>query len=121
MTQPTDIRRALALLAPARPFRVLDRCCCIGGGTEGYRRAFGLHCHITGVDIEPQPDYRGDDFHQGDVIDFIRAHGHEFDFIHISPPCQGEGASAKVTNAARNAAIGRAYLATLTPAPEVAA
>jgi hypothetical protein len=31
MTQLTDIRRALALLSPARPFRVLDICCCIGG------------------------------------------------------------------------------------------
>jgi hypothetical protein len=118
MTQPTNIRRALALLAPVRPFRVLDGCCCIGGATDGYRRAFGPDCHITGVDIEPQPDYRGDDFHQGDAVEFIRAHGHEFDFIHISPPCQGEGAPAKGTNRARNAAIGRTYPRFIGPARE---
>ncbi|MFF7042342.1 DNA methylase [Streptomyces massasporeus] len=116
MTQPTDIRRALALRAPSRPFRVLDGCCCIGGGSEGYRRAFGPDVRITGVDIEPQPDYRGDDFRQGDAIEFIRAHGHEFDFIHISPPCQGEGAPTKGTNKARNAAIGRTYPRLIGPA-----
>jgi hypothetical protein len=116
MTQPTDIRRALALLAPARPFRVLDGCCCIGGGSEGYRRAFGSDVHITGVDKEAQPDYCGDAFHQGDAIEFIRAHGHEFDFIHISPPCQGEGAPTKGTNKARNAAIGRTYPRLIGPA-----
>ncbi|MFF3919528.1 hypothetical protein ACFYZB_40120 [Streptomyces sp. NPDC001852] len=48
MTQPTDIRRVLAL---ASPFRVLDAYSCIGGATEGYRRAFH-GCHITGVDME---------------------------------------------------------------------
>ncbi|SOE27240.1 DNA methylase [Streptomyces sp. OK228] len=111
MTQPTDIRRVPSTF---RPFRVLDAYCCIGGGTEGYRRAF-QNCRITGVDIEPQPDYRGDDFHQGDAITFILAHGHEFDFIHTSPPCQGEGAPTKGTNAARNAAIGRTYPRLIAP------
>ncbi|MEV7995952.1 DNA methylase [Streptomyces sp. NPDC086077] len=107
MTHPFDIRRVPAL--PAVPFRVLDGCCCIGGGTKGLRRAFGPNVHITGVDIEPQPDYCGDAFHQGDVVEYIRARGHEYDFIHVSPPCQGEGAPTKGTNAARNAAIGRTY------------
>jgi hypothetical protein len=115
MTQPSLILRVPETF---RPRRVLDGCCCIGGGTEGYRRAFGPDCHITGVDIEPQPDYRGDEFHQGDAIEFIRAHGHEFDFIHISPPCQGEGAPAKGTNKARNAAIGRTYPRLIGPARE---
>ncbi|WP_405673309.1 DNA methylase [Streptomyces canus] len=113
MTQRTAIGRLLARLDP---IRVLDGCCCIGGATEGYRRAFGANCHITGVDIEPQPDYRGDAFHHGDVIEFIRAHGHEFHFIHISPPCQGEGAPTKGTNAARNASIGRTYPRLIAPA-----
>ncbi|SFE97143.1 hypothetical protein SAMN02787118_103129 [Streptomyces mirabilis] len=35
MTQPTDIRRALAGL---EPFRVLDAFSCIGGATNGYWR-----------------------------------------------------------------------------------
>ncbi|WP_030235656.1 DNA cytosine methyltransferase [Streptomyces sp. NRRL S-455] len=111
MTQPTPIGRLLALL---EPLRVLDAFCCIGGATTGYRRAFG-NCHITGVDLQTQPDYQGDAFHQGDAIEFIRAHGHEFDFIHASPPCQGEGAPTKGTNKARNAAIGRTYPRLIAP------
>ncbi|WP_405654481.1 DNA methylase [Streptomyces sp. NBC_00117] len=108
MTQPTDIR---GVHTAPRPLRILDGCCCIGGGTEGYRRVFGPDCHITGVDIEPQPDYRGDAFHRGDVVEFIHAHGAEFDFIHVSPPCQGEGAPTKGTNAA----IGRTYPRLIAP------
>ncbi|EMF57298.1 MULTISPECIES: class I SAM-dependent methyltransferase [Streptomyces] len=112
MTQPTDIRRVPGAF---RPFRVLDAYSCIGGATEGLRAAFGPDCHITGVDIETQPDYRGDDFHQGDAVAFILAHGHRFDFIHTSPPCQGEGAPTKGTNAVRNAAIGRTYPRLIAP------
>jgi len=44
--------------------------------------------HVTGVDIVPQPNYIGDVFIQGDAVDFILSHGHEFDVIHASPPCQ---------------------------------
>ncbi len=65
--------------------RVLDACCCAGSATRGYQLA---GCHVTGVDIEPQPNYRGDVFVQGDALDYIREHGHEFDFIHASWPCQ---------------------------------
>ncbi|BCM68493.1 MULTISPECIES: class I SAM-dependent methyltransferase [Streptomyces] len=83
MTQPTLIRR----VALTRPLRVLDAYCCIGGATAGYRLAFP-GCHITGVDIQDQPDYCGDAFHQGDAIDFIRAHGHEYDLVHGSWPCE---------------------------------
>ncbi|MFE3163819.1 DNA methylase [Streptomyces sp. NPDC059224] len=112
MTLPTRIPRALTL---SEPFRVLDAYCCIGGGTAGLRRAFGPNVHITGVDIEPQPDYCGDAFHQGDAVEFIRAHGHEFDFIHASPPCQDGSAPTKGTNRARNAAIGRTYPRLIAP------
>ncbi|MER6428446.1 class I SAM-dependent methyltransferase [Streptomyces sp900105245] len=111
MTQPNLVGRAFA---PVRPLLILDAFCCIGGATEGYRRAFP-GCHITGVDIQAQPDYRGDAFHQGDAVDFIRAHGYRFDFIHASCPCQGEGAPTKGTNRARNAAIGRTYPRLITP------
>jgi hypothetical protein len=100
MTQPTLFRRPL--------WRVLDAFCCIGGATRGYQQ---LGAHVTGVDIRPQPDYCGDDFHQGDAIAFIREHGHEFDFIHASPPCQGEGAPAKGTNAR----AGRTYPRLIAP------
>ncbi|MEU7638765.1 DNA methylase [Streptomyces sp. NPDC039016] len=105
MTQPVPIRRA-------RTLRVLDVFCCIGGAARGYQQA-GFH--VTGVDIAPQPDYCGDAFHQGDAIAFIRDHGAEFDFIHASPPCQGEGAPTKGTNAARNAATGRTHARLITP------
>ncbi|MFJ1613869.1 DNA methylase [Streptomyces sp. NPDC088251] len=105
MTQPTLIRRGRAL-------RVLDAFCCIGGATKGYQWA---GCHVTGVDVRPQPDCCGDVFHQDDAIEFIRAHGTEFDFIHTSPPCQGEGAPTKGTKAARNARTGHTHPRLIAP------
>lgn len=111
MTQPTPIQRVPDTF---RPLRVLDAYSCIGGATKGIKRAIpGVR--VTGVDIQSQPDYCGDAFHQGDAIEFIRAHGHEFDFIHASPPCQGEGAPTKGSNRARNAAIGRTYPRLIAP------
>lgn len=44
--------------------------------------------HVTGVDIKPQPRYAGDVFIQGDALEYLAAHGHEYDVIHASPPCQ---------------------------------
>jgi hypothetical protein len=89
-----------------RDLRVLDAFCCEGGATRGYQAA-GFH--VTGVDIVPRPDYCGDEFVLGDAVEYIRAHGHEYDIVHNSPPCQGEGAPTKGTNAARNAEIGREH------------
>lgn len=42
---------------------------------------------LTGVDIKSQPRYPFR-FVQGDALEYVAAHGHEFDFIHASPPCQ---------------------------------
>ena len=39
------------------------------------------------MDNRPQPRYPFE-FHQGDALEFLRAHGREFDAIHASPPCQ---------------------------------
>lgn len=64
--------------------RLLDLFCCAGGAGEGYARA-GFD--VVGVDIEPQPRYPFE-FVQGDAIEYLAAHGHEFDAIHASPPCQ---------------------------------
>ena len=66
---------------PHRP-RLLDLFCCAGGATRGYQLA-GFH--VVGVDIEPQPDYCGDEFIQDDALEFPLD---GFDAIHASPPCQ---------------------------------
>lgn len=50
----------------------------------GYSRA-GFE--VVGVDIKPQRHYPFE-FHQADAIEFLMRHGHEFDAIHLSPPCQ---------------------------------
>lgn len=64
--------------------RLLDLFCCQGGAGEGYRRA-GFD--VVGVDIWPQPRYPHE-FIEAGALDFLQAHGREFDAIHASPPCQ---------------------------------
>jgi DNA (cytosine-5)-methyltransferase 1 len=64
--------------------RLLDLFCCAGGAAMGYHRA-GFE--VVGVDINPQPRYPFE-FHRGDALEYLAAHGHEFDVIHASPPCQ---------------------------------
>jgi len=69
----------------ARPLRLLDLFCGAGGAAKGYQRA-GFY--VVGVDIKPQPRYCGDEFVQADALEYAREHGHEFDALHASPPCQ---------------------------------
>jgi DNA (cytosine-5)-methyltransferase 1 len=74
---------------------LLDLFCKAGGCTRGYQEA-GFH--VVGVDIEPQPNYCGDEFHQGDALDVLRdlgrlkrwmtLDGTGLVAVHASPPCQ---------------------------------
>jgi DNA (cytosine-5)-methyltransferase 1 len=69
-------------MAPLVTFRLVDLFCGAGGATRGYQLA-GFH--VTGVDINPQPHYVGDEFYQVDAMTFPLD---GFDAIHASPPCQ---------------------------------
>lgn len=64
--------------------RLLDLFSGAGGSAVGYHRA-GFD--VTGVDIAPMPNYPYT-FHQGDALEYLAEHGHEYDAIHASPPCQ---------------------------------
>lgn len=81
--------------ATARP-RLLDLFCGAGGCTKGYQRA-GFY--VVGVDINPQPNYCGEEFIQADALDVLTfmveqagpensMSANQFDAIHASPPCQ---------------------------------
>ena len=72
--------------------RLLDLYCCAGGAAMGYHKA-GFD--VVGVDICPQKNYPFE-FHQGDALEFMAAHGHEFDAIHASPPCQAYSETRKI-------------------------
>lgn len=65
--------------------KLLDLFCGAGGAATGYYRA-GF-TEIVGVDICPQKRYPFE-FVLGDALEYVREHGHEFDAIHASPPCQ---------------------------------
>lgn len=65
--------------------KLLDLCCKAGGAAKGYQVA-GFH--VTGVDIDPQTRYCGDEFIQAEALDFLAKHWREYDAIHASPSCQ---------------------------------
>lgn len=73
--------------------RLLDMCCKAGGCSVGYSQA-GFD-EIVGVDIEPQKHYPFK-FVLCDGLKFMAEYGHLFDFIHVSPPCQGYGLTWKL-------------------------
>ena len=67
--------------------RLLDAFCGEGGASVGYHRA-GFD--VVGVDnSEARLALYPFTCHQGDAVEFILAHGHEYDVIHASPPCTG--------------------------------
>lgn len=80
--EPSNLRPGGGLATVMTRLRCLDLFCGGGGATRGYQMA-GFH--VTGVDINPQPNYCGDVFIQADAMTFPLE---GFDLIHASPPCQ---------------------------------
>ena len=77
--------------------RLLDLFCGAGGATRGYQQA-GFY--VVGVDIEPQPNYCGDEFVQMDaLVALVGIDGFDeaFDAIHASPVCHDWSPLASVT------------------------
>ncbi|MEU8512516.1 SAM-dependent methyltransferase [Kitasatospora sp. NPDC048722] len=50
---------------------------------------------VLGVDLADQPRYPFR-FIQADAVAFIAEHGHRFDFVHASPPCQAQSLTWKI-------------------------
>ncbi|MFB8101323.1 SAM-dependent methyltransferase [Streptomyces sp. NPDC056007] len=50
---------------------------------------------VVGVDSAPQPRYPFT-FIQGDAVEYIREHGHEYDLIAGSPPCQAQSVCQRI-------------------------
>lgn len=84
---PLSRRSAIPAHGSTKPV-LLDLFCCAGGAAKGYQRA-GFY--VVGIDIEPQPNYCGDEFIQGDVLELVDPVDIVFfyDAVHASPPCQG--------------------------------
>ena len=66
--------------------KLLDLFCGAGGCARGYQQA-GFY--VVGVDIESQPHYCGNEFHQADAFEYLAEHWQEYDAIHGSPVCKG--------------------------------
>jgi DNA (cytosine-5)-methyltransferase 1 len=84
---------------------LLDACCGAGGATRGYQQA---GWYVVGVDINPQPNYCGDEFIQADALEYLenevwlinRGEPYwNFAAVHASPPCQAHTTLAKGNNA----------------------
>jgi DNA (cytosine-5)-methyltransferase 1 len=96
-----DAENAEKTPASGKP-RLLDLFCGAGGCTRGYQLA-GFH--VTGVDLVKSPRYVGDEFHQCDALEYLAAHGHEYDAVHASPPCQAHSTLRFMPNAREHVSL----------------
>ena len=67
--------------------KILDLCCGHGLAAIGYKQIFP-HATIVGVDIEDMSSSYPFNFWRGDAFSLDYLVLANFDFIHISPPCQ---------------------------------
>jgi len=70
--------------------KLLDLYCGAGGAAMGYYQAaqdLGISIEITGIDINPQPNYPFN-FIQADAIQYLDNNYKKYTHIHSSPPCQ---------------------------------
>lgn len=78
--------------------RLLDLFSCQGGAAVGYHRA---GWDVYGVDNDQtHAAYYPFEFVHADAIQYVIDHGHEYDAIHASPPCQAltRGNAGRETN-----------------------
>jgi DNA (cytosine-5)-methyltransferase 1 len=67
--------------------KLLDICGCEGGAARGYQQA---GWHVTSVDLDAAALARNpaDVTVQADALEYLAEHGHRFDAVHASFPCQ---------------------------------
>jgi DNA (cytosine-5)-methyltransferase 1 len=83
--------------------RLLDLYSCEGGAAAGYA-AVGFE--VVGVDTNPRVAKRYPfEFHTADAIDYAKAHAHQYDVIHASPPCQHASAGTRYRDRTRYPAL----------------
>jgi DNA (cytosine-5)-methyltransferase 1 len=77
---------------------LLDGCGGQGGAAVGYQRA---GYDVTSVDNVPQPR-NPLPFILADIVEYVAEHGHEYDVIHISPPCQFYSETERLMSSGHN-------------------
>lgn len=84
--------------------RLLDLFCCEGGAGMGYHRA-GFE--VVGVDLFEDYTQARYPFtsHKADALAFLAEHGHKFDAVHASPPCQHASAGTRAQDRSKYPAL----------------
>ena len=78
--------------------KLLDLFCGAGGATQGYIDA-GFE--VDSVDIADHSHHNPGNFIQADALEYLKEHGHKYDAVHASPPCQASCNLTKGTNQGR--------------------